>query len=239
MVCIKELFSLFLLTHSLLFAHFLLYFAICVFITEKDFFSSTLHLSALQHTLITLLCFSAHVLNRIWSVWWTKCMKNYIFTLSIWFFSYAIKLYKCRKSFTLKSESILNLNLCASATPSAPYGITMLSCDGSSITLAWKSPKHCGGSKVNAYYIDKRDADCLVWKEVNLAPITERISTVSDISCTENLTIKIIVFSQHKHVSMYKEVFTTIICIQCSTSLVSSGGKPDRGNLLRVQGPGC
>ncbi|MEQ2191528.1 hypothetical protein XENOCAPTIV_030039 [Xenoophorus captivus] len=64
----------------------------------------------------------------------------------------------------------------------------MLSCDGSSMTLAWKSPKHCGGSKVNAYYIDKRDADTLVWKEVNLAAVTERICTVSpayDLSFSE------------------------------------------------------
>ncbi|XP_023811707.1 myomesin-2 isoform X2 [Oryzias latipes] len=68
------------------------------------------------------------------------------------------------------------------ATPSAPYGITMLSCDGASMTLAWKSPKHCGGSKVNAYYIDKRDADTLVWKEVNLSAVTDRTCTV------ENLT---------------------------------------------------
>ncbi|XP_047221702.1 myomesin-2 isoform X1 [Girardinichthys multiradiatus] len=70
----------------------------------------------------------------------------------------------------------------ALATPSAPYGITMLSCDGSSMTLAWKSPKHCGGSKVNAYYIDKRDADTLVWKEVNLAAVTERICTVDNLT---------------------------------------------------------
>uniref|UniRef100_A0A146W8X6 Myomesin 2a n=1 Tax=Fundulus heteroclitus TaxID=8078 RepID=A0A146W8X6_FUNHE len=70
----------------------------------------------------------------------------------------------------------------ALATPSAPYGITMLSCDGSSMTVAWKSPKHCGGSKVNAYYIDKRDADTLVWKEVNLAAVTERICTVDNLT---------------------------------------------------------
>ncbi|XP_051802144.1 myomesin-2 isoform X2 [Acanthochromis polyacanthus] len=70
----------------------------------------------------------------------------------------------------------------ALATPSAPYGITMLSSDGSSITVAWKSPKHCGGSKVNAYYIDKRDADTLVWKEVNLAAITERVCTVDNLT---------------------------------------------------------
>ncbi|KAM3623736.1 uncharacterized protein V6R79_015104 [Siganus canaliculatus] len=70
----------------------------------------------------------------------------------------------------------------ALATPSAPFGITMLSCDGSSITLAWKSPKHCGGSKINAYYIDKRNADALVWKEVNLSAVTERICTVDGLT---------------------------------------------------------
>ncbi|XP_034756583.1 myomesin-2-like isoform X6 [Etheostoma cragini] len=68
------------------------------------------------------------------------------------------------------------------ATPSAPFGITLLSCDGSSMTLAWKSPKHSGGSKVNAYYIDKRNADSLVWKEVNLAAITERVCTVDSLT---------------------------------------------------------
>ncbi|XP_039901159.1 M-protein, striated muscle isoform X6 [Simochromis diagramma] len=67
------------------------------------------------------------------------------------------------------------------ATPSSPFGITMLSSDGSSITVAWKSPKHCGGSKVNAYYIDKRDADTLVWKEVNLNAVTERMCTVENL----------------------------------------------------------
>jgi len=70
----------------------------------------------------------------------------------------------------------------ALATPSAPHGITMLSCDGASITLAWRSPKHCGGSRVTAYYVDKRDADSLVWKEVNLAAITDRVCTVDNLS---------------------------------------------------------
>uniref|UniRef100_A0A3B4UK10 Myomesin 2a n=1 Tax=Seriola dumerili TaxID=41447 RepID=A0A3B4UK10_SERDU len=65
-------------------------------------------------------------------------------------------------------------------TPSAPFGITMLSCDGSSMTVAWKSPKHCGGSKVNAYYIDKRDADTLIWKEVNLSAVTERVDNLTE-----------------------------------------------------------
>ncbi|XP_063740294.1 M-protein, striated muscle isoform X5 [Eleginops maclovinus] len=68
------------------------------------------------------------------------------------------------------------------ATPSAPSGISMLSCDGSSMTLVWKSPKHCGGSKVNAYYIDKRNADTLVWQEVNLVAVKERICTVDSLT---------------------------------------------------------
>ncbi|XP_058496198.1 myomesin-2 isoform X2 [Solea solea] len=70
----------------------------------------------------------------------------------------------------------------ALATPSSPYGIALLSCDGSSMTIAWKSPKRCGGSKVNAYYVDKRNADTLLWKEVNLAPITERVYIVDNVT---------------------------------------------------------
>ncbi|XP_034456935.1 myomesin-2 isoform X1 [Hippoglossus hippoglossus] len=70
----------------------------------------------------------------------------------------------------------------ALATPSSPFGITMLSCDGASMTVAWKSPKHCGGSKVNAYYIDKRNADTLTWKEVNLVAVTERLCTVDSLT---------------------------------------------------------
>lgn len=77
---------------------------------------------------------------------------------------------------------MLNFNICDSATPSAPYGMTMLNCDGSSITLAWKSPKHCGGSKIVAYYIDKRDADTSVWEEVNQEAVADRIRTVSCIN---------------------------------------------------------
>ncbi|XP_034544273.1 myomesin-2-like [Notolabrus celidotus] len=70
----------------------------------------------------------------------------------------------------------------ALATPSAPFGITLLSSDGSSVTIAWSAPKHCGGSKVNAYYIDKRNADTLMWKEVNLQGIKERVSTIDNLT---------------------------------------------------------
>lgn len=70
----------------------------------------------------------------------------------------------------------------ALTAPSAPRGITLVSCDGSSMTLAWKSPKNCGGTKINAYYIDMREAATLKWSEINTAPVKERVYKV------ENLT---------------------------------------------------
>uniref|UniRef100_A0A8C1DHL3 Myomesin 2a n=1 Tax=Cyprinus carpio carpio TaxID=630221 RepID=A0A8C1DHL3_CYPCA len=54
----------------------------------------------------------------------------------------------------------------ALSTPSAPYDISLLNCNGSSMTLAWKRPKNTGGSKITSYYLDKREAesvDCCVF----------------------------------------------------------------------------
>ncbi|XP_077380032.1 M-protein, striated muscle isoform X3 [Festucalex cinctus] len=70
----------------------------------------------------------------------------------------------------------------ALATPSAPYGISLLNCDGSSMTVSWSSPKSCGGSKITAYYVDKRDMDSLVWKEVNVGGIVDRVVTVDNLT---------------------------------------------------------
>ncbi|KAK9966425.1 hypothetical protein ABG768_003536 [Culter alburnus] len=70
----------------------------------------------------------------------------------------------------------------ALSTPSAPYGISLLNCNGSSMTLAWKRPKHTGGSKIKSYYLDKRRAESVDWKDVSPSPAVHRIFTV------ENLT---------------------------------------------------
>uniref|UniRef100_A0A8B9HK32 Myomesin-2 n=1 Tax=Astyanax mexicanus TaxID=7994 RepID=A0A8B9HK32_ASTMX len=70
----------------------------------------------------------------------------------------------------------------ALTAPSAPYGISLLSCDGSSMTLAWKRPKNTGGTKITAYYLDKREAGHLNWKEASQSPATIRVHKV------ENLT---------------------------------------------------
>ncbi|XP_039594681.1 M-protein, striated muscle isoform X2 [Polypterus senegalus] len=66
-------------------------------------------------------------------------------------------------------------------SPSSPYGITLLDCDGKSMTLGWKHPRFSGGASVNAYYIDQREASQLRWKETNIEAITERIYKVENL----------------------------------------------------------
>lgn len=73
----------------------------------------------------------------------------------------------------------LTRSRCFSAVPSAPYAITLLSCDGASMTLAWKRPKHTGGSRITSYFLDKREADSVLWKEVSSRPATSRVYKVS------------------------------------------------------------
>ncbi|KAM4771791.1 myomesin-2 isoform 2-T2 [Rhinophrynus dorsalis] len=70
----------------------------------------------------------------------------------------------------------------ALTTPSHPYGITLLNCDGHSMTLGWKLPKFTGGSHITGYYIDKREANHLNWHEVNSSQVKERIYKVEDLT---------------------------------------------------------
>ncbi|KAH0622030.1 hypothetical protein JD844_023927 [Phrynosoma platyrhinos] len=68
--------------------------------------------------------------------------------------------------------------------PSYPYGVTLLSCDGHSMTIGWKLPRYSGGSNILGYYIDKREVHHHNWHEVNSSLVKERIYTVEDL--TEN-----------------------------------------------------
>uniref|UniRef100_A0A8C9W9Q3 Myomesin 2a n=1 Tax=Scleropages formosus TaxID=113540 RepID=A0A8C9W9Q3_SCLFO len=67
------------------------------------------------------------------------------------------------------------------ATPSAPYGVSLLYCDGTSMILGWKRPKFCGGSKVTAYYVDQHEASEAQWCEVNVAPVQDRTVKVENL----------------------------------------------------------
>lgn len=65
--------------------------------------------------------------------------------------------------------------LCAfSGVPSAPSAIALLLCTGSEMVLGWRAPAHNGGDPVRGYYLDQRDCDQLVWREVNVKPTKER-----------------------------------------------------------------
>ncbi|NWR17103.1 MPSF protein, partial [Emberiza fucata] len=66
--------------------------------------------------------------------------------------------------------------------PSYPHGITLLNCDGHSMTLGWKAPTYSGGSPILGYYIDKREANHQNWHEVNSSLITQTIYTVEDLT---------------------------------------------------------
>uniref|UniRef100_A0A8D2J898 Myomesin 2 n=1 Tax=Varanus komodoensis TaxID=61221 RepID=A0A8D2J898_VARKO len=68
--------------------------------------------------------------------------------------------------------------------PSYPYGLTLLNCDGHSMTIGWKLPRFSGGSNILGYYLDKREVKHHNWHEVNSSLVKERIYTVEDL--TEN-----------------------------------------------------
>ena len=75
-------------------------------------------------------------------------------------------------------EDKINFDYFLIACPSYPHGITLLNCDGHSMTLGWKAPKYSGGSPILGYYIDKREANHKNWHEVNSSVISRTIYTV-------------------------------------------------------------
>ncbi|KAL2083423.1 hypothetical protein ACEWY4_021196 [Coilia grayii] len=77
-------------------------------------------------------------------------------------------------------------------TPSAPYDICLLNCDGTSMVLNWKRPLKSGGAKVSEYYVDRCNVAKNVWKEVNIPPIKERIFKVENL--TEGASYKFRVY---------------------------------------------
>uniref|UniRef100_A0A4W6CMX4 Myomesin 2 n=1 Tax=Lates calcarifer TaxID=8187 RepID=A0A4W6CMX4_LATCA len=70
----------------------------------------------------------------------------------------------------------------ALTTPSAPYDIALLNCDGHSMVLNWKKPLHSGGAKIKEYYVDKRRSGTTMWREVHIPPLTERLYKVEGLT---------------------------------------------------------
>lgn len=87
------------------------------------------------------------------------------------------------------------MNVCAVilATPSAPYDVALLNCDGNSMVLNWKKPLHSGGAKVKEYYVDKRRSGTSVWREIHIPPVTERVYKVTPVYYLISITMFIFV----------------------------------------------
>lgn len=70
----------------------------------------------------------------------------------------------------------------ALTTPSSPYDIGLLSCDGQSMVLNWKKPLNDGGAKVKEYYVDKRRSGTDMWREINIPPLSDRLYKVEGLT---------------------------------------------------------
>ncbi|XP_029698286.1 M-protein, striated muscle isoform X3 [Takifugu rubripes] len=72
----------------------------------------------------------------------------------------------------------------AIASPTPPYGITVLESVRDSMVLAWKQPTSIGGADVTGYFVDYREVvDGLPgkWHEANVRAISERAYRVTDL----------------------------------------------------------
>ncbi|CAM9107718.1 unnamed protein product, partial [Lampetra planeri] len=72
----------------------------------------------------------------------------------------------------------------SAASPTPPYGITVLECVRDSMVLAWKQPTFIGGADITGYFVDYREVIDGVpgkWHEANIRAISERAYRVSDL----------------------------------------------------------
>uniref|UniRef100_A0A3P8W2B0 Myomesin-2 n=1 Tax=Cynoglossus semilaevis TaxID=244447 RepID=A0A3P8W2B0_CYNSE len=70
----------------------------------------------------------------------------------------------------------------ALTTPSAPYNIALINCDGTSMVLSWKKPLQSGGAPIKEYYVDKRRSGTSMWREVHIPPLSERLYRVGGLT---------------------------------------------------------
>ncbi|XP_045904828.1 myomesin-1 isoform X1 [Micropterus dolomieu] len=72
----------------------------------------------------------------------------------------------------------------SAASPTPPYGITVLECVRDAMVLAWKQPTFIGGADITGYFVDYREVIDGVpgkWHEANIRPVSERAYRVSDL----------------------------------------------------------
>jgi len=72
----------------------------------------------------------------------------------------------------------------AIASPTPPYGISVLECVRDSMVLAWKQPVSIGGADITGYFVDYREVIDGVpgkWHEANIKSVSDRAYRVSDL----------------------------------------------------------
>uniref|UniRef100_A0A673ZKG5 Myomesin 1 n=1 Tax=Salmo trutta TaxID=8032 RepID=A0A673ZKG5_SALTR len=70
------------------------------------------------------------------------------------------------------------------ASPTPPYGISILECVRDSMVLAWKQPTFIGGADITGYFVDYREVINGVpgkWHEANVKAVSDRAYRVSDL----------------------------------------------------------
>ncbi|XP_059395050.1 M-protein, striated muscle isoform X3 [Carassius carassius] len=70
------------------------------------------------------------------------------------------------------------------ASPTPPYGISVLECVRDSMVLAWKQPTFIGGADITGYFVDYREVIGGVlgkWHEANIKAVSERAYRVSEL----------------------------------------------------------
>ncbi|XP_045566625.1 myomesin-1 isoform X10 [Salmo salar] len=70
------------------------------------------------------------------------------------------------------------------ASPTPPYGISVLECVRDSMVLAWKQPTFIGGADITGYFVDYREVINGVpgtWHEANVKAVSDRAYRVSDL----------------------------------------------------------
>uniref|UniRef100_A0AAY4BH32 Myomesin 3 n=1 Tax=Denticeps clupeoides TaxID=299321 RepID=A0AAY4BH32_9TELE len=68
-----------------------------------------------------------------------------------------------------------------SGAPSPASGFALLLCTASEMLISWRAPAHNGGDPIRGYYLDQRQKARSAWREVNTAPVKERVYKVSNL----------------------------------------------------------
>ncbi|XP_042255243.1 myomesin-1 isoform X2 [Thunnus maccoyii] len=72
----------------------------------------------------------------------------------------------------------------SAASPTPPYGISVLECVRDAMVLAWKQPTFIGGADITGYFVDYREVIDGVpgkWHEANIKSVSERAYRVTDL----------------------------------------------------------